>query len=84
LKGGRVIFSVTHPDDGHGHFQRLAEYVGVNTAKAPAIMLIHAAQDISKFQYSGDFSAASISDFVSSYNAGTLSKYLKSEEIPTT
>jgi hypothetical protein len=61
----------------------LAEYLGVNTATVPSIMLIHASQDISKYQYTGDFSTDSITSFVSQFNAGTLNKYLKSEEIPT-
>jgi len=82
LRGGKVLFSHSSPDDGHGHFQRLAEYIGVNTAKVPAIMLSHAAGEVTKYRYTGEINKASIVDFVKKYNAGSLEKYLKSEEIP--
>jgi protein disulfide-isomerase A1 len=40
LRGGKVLFAHSHPNDGYGHYQRLAEYIGVNTANVPAIMLV--------------------------------------------
>jgi len=45
LKGGKLLFSVSRPDDGHGHFNRLAEYLGVNVAKAPLLMLVHSTDE---------------------------------------
>lgn len=45
-------------------------------------MLIHASQDVAKYQYNGDFSTESVTSFVNDFNAGKLNRYLKSEEIP--
>jgi len=82
LKGGKVLFSTSRPDDGHGHFQRLAEYVGVNTAKVPAIMLVHATGDVSKYKYTGEFKRDGIIEFVGKFNKNLLEKYFKTEDIP--
>jgi protein disulfide-isomerase A1 len=82
LKGGKVLFSHSHPDDGHGHFQRLAEYVGVNTAKVPAIMLVHAGGEVNKYKFSDAITKDNVVSFVNKFNKGSLEKYYKTEEIP--
>jgi len=46
---GKIIFSISKPNDGFGHYQRLAEYVGANTANAPVVMLVHASGEVLKF-----------------------------------
>ena len=77
LKGGKVIFAVSRPDDGHGHWQRLADYVGINTAKVPAAILVHVSGEVDKYQYSAGFTKDEIVDFVHKYNDGKLSKFFK-------
>lgn len=60
------------PDDGHGHYQRLADYVGVNTASVPALMLIHASGDVNKYKFEGEISTENIVNFVNNFNANKL------------
>lgn len=84
LKGNQVIFSITKPNDGFGHFQRLADYVGVNTAQAPQMMLIHTTQDVNKYKFEAGITKENITNFVNDFNNGKLELYLKSEEVPAT
>jgi len=47
-------------------------------------MLIHASEDVSKYQFTGEISTKSVVEFVEKFNAGSLTKFLKTEEIPAT
>lgn len=40
MNGKGVLFAVSTPNDGHGHYSRLSEYLGVNIKATPALMLI--------------------------------------------
>lgn len=82
---GRLVFSISKPDDGFGHYQRLADYVGANTAQAPTLMLVHSSHEVLKYKFpSSEISVATINSFVNDYLAGKLQTYLKSEDIPAT
>jgi protein disulfide-isomerase A1 len=63
--------------------QRLADYVGVTAANTPALWIIHPAnRDLSKFQFTGEYTEAAVTEFVSNWRAGSLEKIYKSEDIP--
>jgi hypothetical protein len=44
--------TVSSPNDGHGLFDRLAEYVGVNTQETPQVLYFGEKQD--KYIFEGD------------------------------
>ncbi len=76
-----IIFFTSKVTSGLG--QRLADYVGVPAASAPALWIIHPAnKDLSKFKYEGEFTVKGVSDFISKWKSGKLEKIYKSEEIP--
>ncbi|EGR30442.1 prolyl 4- beta subunit precursor, putative [Ichthyophthirius multifiliis] len=82
---GKLIFSISKVNDGFGHYQRLADYVGVNTANAPQVMLIHAEQGMLKYKFeSNEITMETLSAFVEKYLAGKADRYLKSEDPPAT
>ncbi|EAS03751.2 protein disulfide-isomerase (macronuclear) [Tetrahymena thermophila SB210] len=82
---GKIVFSISKPDDTFGHYQKLADYIGVNTAQVPALMLVHSSHEVLKYKFTAsEITHATINQFVSDYLAGKLSTYLKSEDIPAT
>jgi len=81
-KKGVILFSVSKPNDGFGHYQKLADYVGANTAKAPAIMLVETGSELFKYRFDADVTANNLNKFIDDWKAGKLEKYMKSEEIP--
>lgn len=82
---GKIVFAISKPDDGFGHYQRLADYIGANTAQAPALMLVHSSSEVLKYQFTAsEITVATINAYVSDYLSGKLQTYLKSEEIPAT
>lgn len=38
--GTNVVLTVSEPNDGHGLFERLAEYVGVDTQETPRVLYL--------------------------------------------
>lgn len=67
-RGNGVIFSISKPNDGFGHFNRLAEYVGADVSNCPQIMLVHAADGVNKFKYAAsDVNAAALVQFVNDF-----------------
>jgi len=67
LKKGKLLFSTSKANDGSGHFQKLADYLGVNTQKLPAMMLINAGDEMAKYKYTDDISADNIAKFVDDF-----------------
>jgi len=76
------LFCISKPNDGHGHFQRLAEYIGASTTNVPNLMLIHTEGEVNKFKFSQPITYENIEKFLNDFNENTLKKYLKTEEIP--
>lgn len=81
---GRIFFS--HSGVSEGIQQRLAEFVGVTTEHLPRLMIVaFNANGVDKYVYDGDVKALSsdeVTKFLDRFEAGSLQKYLKSEEIP--
>ncbi|KRX00097.1 Thioredoxin-like fold [Pseudocohnilembus persalinus] len=83
LKGtGEVIFSYLTPSSQH--WQRLADYIGVNTAKVPALQLVKAGKTMEKFKYEAEISLENIKEFIGNWKNKLLKPFIKSEEIPAT
>jgi protein disulfide-isomerase A1 len=81
---GRIFFSYSGVTEGIQ--QRLAEFVGVTTENLPRLMIVaFNAQGVDKYVYEGDVSSLTgdeVDKFLSTYEDGTLEKYLKSEDVP--
>lgn len=78
LKGGKVLFANSHPEDKSGHYTRLAEYVGADVATVPSIVLIKPSKDLSKFKFTKDLTKENLIAFVEDFNNDKLTKFLKS------
>jgi protein disulfide-isomerase A1 len=71
---GKVLFSISKPDDGFGYFDRLAEYIGVKTDKLPALMLVKSGPELSKFSYEqSTITVETLTTFVDDYLNGKVS-----------
>jgi len=83
---GRIIFAHSGVKDGIQ--QRLAEFVGTTETDLPRLLVLaFNPSGIDKFVYDGDLTALTVSDvekFLTQFENGDLSKYLKSDEIPET
>lgn len=83
---GRIIFA--HSGVSDGIQQRLAEFVGVTAEDLPRLVALgFNPSGIDKFVYEGDLPALTQEDvekFLTQYENGELSKYLKSEDVPET
>lgn len=81
---GKILFSTSGVTKGIQ--QRLAEFVGVTEKDLPRIVIIEfAAQGIDKYVFSGDaksFTDSQITEFIGSWQAKKLEKFLKSDELP--
>jgi hypothetical protein len=70
---GKILFSRSGVTGGIQ--ERLAEFIGVTAADMPTLRLINPAEDMKKFQYSGDLATVTAENIVAFYNdfaAGTL------------
>jgi len=73
---------VSDPSDGHGLYERLAEYLGVDGSKTPQFLYLGEKQD--KYFFEGTASKDALVSFVSKVKAGEIEPYLKSAPIPET
>jgi protein disulfide-isomerase A1 len=81
---GQILFVVSGTQQGIQ--QRLAEFVGVDSASAPTLRLLAPGEEMRKFIYSGQLSTltvAGIESFIKDFKAGNLKAHLKSEPEPT-
>lgn len=81
-KGTDVVLTVSAADDGHGLFERLAEYIGVDVSTTPKVLYLGEKQD--KYVFEGEITGESLGSFVSRVQAGEVEQYLKSAPIPET
>ena len=83
---GKIIFA--HSGVSSGIQQRLAEFVGVTETDLPRLMIVgFNPTGIDKYVFEGDIATLSADDvtkFFLDYEAGNLSKFLKSEDVPET
>lgn len=63
-----VILTVSDPDDGHGLFDRLAEYLGVDVKNTPAILYMGDKND--KYNFEGEINKDTLATFVTKVQAG--------------
>eukprot|EP00178_Gracilaria_changii_P017967 TRINITY_DN5128_c0_g3_i1.p1 TRINITY_DN5128_c0_g3~~TRINITY_DN5128_c0_g3_i1.p1 ORF type:complete len:130 (-),score=15.03 TRINITY_DN5128_c0_g3_i1:465-854(-) len=63
-----VILTVSDPDDGHGLFDRLAEYLGVDAKNTPAILYMGDKND--KYNFEGEINKDTLATFVTKVQAG--------------
>ncbi|EAR83184.2 protein disulfide-isomerase, putative (macronuclear) [Tetrahymena thermophila SB210] len=82
---GKIVFSISKPDENFENQEKLAQYIGVNTAQVPALLLVHSSDQVLKYKFTAsEITVATINQFVSDYLSGKLQTYLKSEDIPAT
>lgn len=76
-----VILTLSDKNDGHGLFDRLAEYLGVKTNNVPAVLYLGSAND--KYLYDQEeITAENLASFLERVKAGSVEQFLKSAEIP--
>jgi protein disulfide-isomerase A1 len=76
-----VVLTLSDKNDGNGLFDRLAEYLGVNTNNAPSVLYLGASND--KYFYDQDeITAENLASFLQRVKAGEVEQFLKSAEVP--
>lgn len=78
--GVDVVLTVSDPSDGHGLFDRLAEYLGVDTSSTPRILYLGEKQD--KYLFEEEITKDSLASFIQRIQAGEVEQFLKSAPIP--
>jgi protein disulfide-isomerase A1 len=82
---GKIFF--VHSGVKDGIQQRLAEFVGITDKDLPRLMIVGFGEGgVDKFNYSGKVTEVTVEDIdklITGYTSGSLEKFLKSEEIPT-
>lgn len=83
---GQILYA--HSGVSDGIQSRLAEFVGVTAEDMPRLMIVGFNKEgVDKYVFEGDINALSsddVSKFVTQFNSGELTKYLKSEDVPET
>lgn len=77
-----LVLSVSEANDGHGLFERLAEYVGVDVSTTPKFLYLGEKQE--KYNFDGEATKDNLATFVSKVKAGEIEQFLKSAPIPET
>jgi protein disulfide isomerase len=76
-----LVLTISSKNDGNGLFDRLAEYLGVNTESTPAVLLLKDGTE--KYRFEGDaVTAEALATFVSKVNSGEIQQFLKSAPVP--
>ena len=75
--------TVSAKDDGHGLFDRLAEYLGVDISSTPVVLYMSKKQEKFRFDAS-EITLETITSFVGRVQSGELEAFYKSAEIPAT
>lgn len=81
--GSPVILTLSDANDGHGLFERLAEYLGVDTKNTPAVLFMGDKND--KYNFDGEeINKDTLASFVTRVQNGEVEQFLKSAPIPET
>lgn len=80
--GTDITLTVSSANDGHGLFDRLAEYLGVDTKTTPRILYLSEKQD--KYFFEGEVTKNNLATFITRVQAGEVEPFLKSAPIPET
>jgi protein disulfide-isomerase A1 len=79
--GAPVILTVSDAEDGHGLFERLGDYLGVDTKNAPQVLYFSDKSE--KFNFDQDeITKDSLASFVERVQAGSVEQFLKSAPVP--
>jgi protein disulfide-isomerase A1 len=65
--------------------QRLGEFIGVEESNLPTLRILDPSNNMKKYTFGGrieSLSAESLSEFIRDFKSGTLSPFLKSQDIP--
>lgn len=76
-----VILALSTKNDGHGLFDRLAEYLGVDTASTPKVLFLSSKQLKYRFD-SDEITADNLASFLQRIRSGELEPFLKSAPVP--
>ena len=76
-----IVLAVSSKNDGHGLFDRLAEYLGVDTTATPTVLFLNSKQEKFRFDQS-EITADTLANFVGRINSGELKPFLKSAPVP--
>jgi protein disulfide-isomerase A1 len=77
------VLSVSSKNDGHGLYDRLGEYLGVDTSSTPKVLFLSSKQ--AKYRYdSEEVTVDNLAAFVQKINSGEIEPFLKSAPIPET
>lgn len=77
-----LLLTVSAPNDGHGLYERLAEYLGVNPENTPSVLYLGDKQD--KYNFEGEITNEELTNFISKVKAGEVEQFLKSAPVPET
>lgn len=77
------VMAVSSKNDGHGLYERLAEYLGVDISATPKILFMNSKQAKYRFD-SEEINADNIASFVGKIKSGEIDPFLKSAPIPET
>ncbi len=76
-----LVVTVSASEDGHGLFERLAEYLGVDISATPVVLYMGDKND--KYRYNAEeITVDNLSAFVAGVQSGEIEQFLKSAEIP--
>ena len=75
------VVSVSSKNDGHGLYERLAEYLGVDLSSTPKILFLNSKQEKFRFEPT-EITAENLAHFVSQIRNGEIEPFLKSAPIP--
>lgn len=76
-----VLLTISDANDGHGLFDRLAEFVGVDTKNVPAVLYMGDKNDKYFFDKE-EINKDNLASFVARVQAGEVEQFLKSAPIP--
>jgi protein disulfide-isomerase A1 len=75
------VVSVSSKNDGHGLYERLAEYLGVDLSDTPKVLFLSSKQEKFRFEPT-EITAENLANFVSHIRNGEIEAFLKSAPIP--
>ena len=80
-EGADVILTVSDSNDGHGFFDRLGEYLGVDVKNAPKVLYLGDKAD--KYNFDGEsISKEALASFLERVKKGEVEQFLKSAAAP--
>lgn len=75
-----IVLSLSSKNDGHGLFERLAEYLGVNLENTPQVLYF--SSEAQKYKLEGDITAEALANFVERVERREVEQFLKSAPVP--